>query len=78
MRMFLKLSICCSAMLVHWMTTTTTLQAQELPWAESTIATKLLEVPSYCEGVVFDHAGKGYISWDKTLTQFQLDRKSVV
>lgn len=73
MRMFLKLSTWCSAMLVHWMTTPTTLQAQELPSAESTIATKLLEVPSYCEGVVFDHAGKGYISWDKTLTQFQLD-----
>ena len=46
---------------------------QDLPAVESITAKKLFEVPSYCEGVVFDHAGAGYISWDKTLTKFQLN-----
>lgn len=47
--------------------------SQDLPASDKVTAVKLFEVPSYCEGVVFDHDGKGYISWDKTLTQFQLD-----
>ena len=47
--------------------------AQDLPSVDKITAMKLFEVPSYCEGVVFDHDGKGYISWDKTLTEFQLD-----
>ena len=47
--------------------------AQDLPSVDKITAMKLFEVPSYCEGVVFEHDGKGYISWDKTLTEFQLD-----
>ncbi len=46
--------------------------AAELPPADSMIPVKLFEVDSYCEGVVFDHQGQGFISWDKTLTQFAL------
>lgn len=33
---------------------------------------KLFEVDRYTEGVVFDHKGDGYISWDKTITKFTL------
>lgn len=36
-------------------------------------AVKILEVPHYCEGVVFDHAGKGYISEGETIVQFSPD-----
>lgn len=49
--------------------------AQSLPSAESVKATPLFEVESYCEGVVFDHQGRGYISWKETVTQFELDGK---
>ena len=38
--------------------------------------TKLLEVPHYCEGVVFDHAGNGYISEGKRIVQFRPDGTS--
>jgi gluconolactonase len=47
--------------------------AQNLPANETVKPTKLFEVETYCEGVVFDHDGRGYISWGKTITQFQLD-----
>jgi len=47
--------------------------AQELPAADQIKLTKLFEVDSYCEGVVFDHQGTGFISWGETLTQFQQD-----
>lgn len=45
---------------------------------DATKAVKLLEVPSYCEGVVFDHEGYGYISHGETITQFTLygDKKT--
>ena len=49
--------------------------AQNLPLAESVKAIPLFEVESYCEGVVFDHQGRGYISWKETVTQFELDGK---
>jgi gluconolactonase len=49
------------------------LTAQDLPPAANVQLTKLFEVDSYCEGVVFDHQGDGYISWSETLTRFQLD-----
>jgi gluconolactonase len=51
------------------------LRAQELPRAEGIQANKLFTVPDYCEGVVFDHAGNGYISHLKTITKFSLDGK---
>jgi gluconolactonase len=51
------------------------LAAAELPGNENVKAVKLFEVPAYCEGVVFDHAGNGYVSWGKTITRFTLDGK---
>ena len=52
--------------------------AADLPDPAKVETIKLLEVPSYCEGVVFDHNGKGYISWKDTITQFTLDGKQQV
>lgn len=49
------------------------LSAQELPAADQVKAVPLFEVAKYCEGVVFDYEGNGYISWSDTITQFQLD-----
>ncbi len=46
---------------------------QELPATAK--AVKLFEVPHYCEGVVFDHAGRGYVSEGETIVQFTLDGK---
>jgi gluconolactonase len=34
---------------------------------------KVFEVPHYCEGVVFDHAGQGYVSEGVTIVQFSPD-----
>jgi gluconolactonase len=45
--------------------------AADLP--KSAEAVKLFEVPHYCEGVVFDHAGQGYVSEGDTIVQFSLD-----
>ena len=73
MRLFPILYACLAGTVFGWVIAPTGLKAQELPSAENTLAVKLLEVPSYCEGVVFDHQGKGFISWDKSLTVFQLD-----
>ncbi len=50
-----------------------TLRAQELPTAENVKPAQLFEVPNYCEGVVFDHEGKGYVSQGDTIVQFTLD-----
>lgn len=50
-----------------------------LTWAEDAPKTvELFKVPSYCEGVVFDHHGHGYVSWGKTITRFTLDGKNEV
>jgi gluconolactonase len=49
--------------------------AADLPDPSKVETVKLVEVPSYCEGVVFDHAGNGYVSWGTTITQFTLDGK---
>lgn len=50
----------------------------QLPEADAVKTTSLLEVPRYCEGVVFDHEGNGYISWGKAITKFTLDGKHAV
>jgi len=50
--------------------------AQELPDPAKTKTHEMFRVPKYCEGVVFDHDGKGYISWGDTITQFTLDGKN--
>ena len=52
--------------------------AADLPDASKVKTVKLLEVPNYCEGVVFDHDGNGYISWKDTITQFTLEGKQKV
>lgn len=52
--------------------------SQELPAASQTKTIELFRVPKYCEGVCFDHAGHGYISWGKAITKFSLDGKNAV
>lgn len=63
-------------LLVCGVLTSPCLRAQELPTETKTV--ELLRVPSYCEGVVFDHDGAGYISWKDTITKFSLDGKQSV
>ncbi|MCI0641019.1 MAG: SMP-30/gluconolactonase/LRE family protein [Gemmataceae bacterium] len=50
----------------------------ELPNEKSVKIEKLFEVPNYCEGIVFDHAGFGYISHGKVITKFSQDGKHAV
>jgi gluconolactonase len=49
------------------------IMAAELPDFAKTQPAAVLEVPHYCEGVVFDHSGKGYLSEGDTIWQFTLD-----
>ena len=55
-----------------------TLYSQELPPPEKVKTVELVQVPNYCEGVCFDHEGRGYISWGKSITRFTLDGKHEV
>lgn len=48
----------------------------ELPDAKDVRPIKLVDVPHYSEGVVFDHQGRGYLSEDKTIWQFDLAGKA--
>jgi gluconolactonase len=48
------------------------------PPADKVKLVKLFEVPNYCEGVVFDHEGFGYISHGKVITRFTSDGKHEV
>jgi gluconolactonase len=52
--------------------------AQELPRPDQVKTIELFRVPKYCEGVCFDHAGNGYISWGKAITRFSLDGKHAI
>lgn len=52
--------------------------AQELPPPDKVKTVEMFRVPNYCEGVCFDHAGNGYISWGKSITRFSLDGKHAV
>ena len=54
---------------------TSVVRAQSLPSPEATKPVHLFTVPNYCEGVVFDHDGNGYISHGKTITKFSIDGK---
>ncbi len=47
--------------------------ATDLPDPATVETVELLTVPEYCEGVVFDHDGNGYISHGKAITRFRLD-----
>jgi gluconolactonase len=51
---------------------------QDLPGADAVKTVEMFRVPNYCEGVVFDHEGRGYISWGKSITRFTLDGKHAV
>jgi gluconolactonase len=52
--------------------------AADLPDPGKVEAVELFTVPRYCEGVVFDHQGRGYISWGKSITRFTLDGRHEV
>jgi gluconolactonase len=52
--------------------------SQELPQPDKVKTVEMFRVPNYCEGVCFDHAGNGYISWGKSITKFSLDGKNAV
>lgn len=52
--------------------------AADLPPAADITAKKLLEVDHYCEGVVFDAEGRGYLSQGEQIVQFTLDGKAKV
>ena len=52
--------------------------AEELPQSSNVTAHKLFQVDHYCEGVVFDHAGNGYVSEGKQIVQFSLDGQTKV
>jgi gluconolactonase len=43
--------------------------AGELPAADAVKIEEVARVPSYCEGIVFDHAGNGYVSHGKFVTK---------
>ena len=49
--------------------------AEKLPDPAQAKTSRLFIVPEYCEGVVFDHQGYGYISHGKTITRFTVDGK---
>ncbi len=48
-------------------------RGSEIPDAAKVRAVRLFTVPNYCEGVVFDHEGHGYISHGKSITKFWID-----
>lgn len=51
---------------------------QDLPQPEKVKTVELFRVPKYCEGVCFDYAGNGYVSWGASITRFSLDGKNGV
>lgn len=72
--MLLRMSIALSlGLLPAYLYPHLTAVAQDLPANDAVKTVKLFEVESYCEGVVFDQQGQGYISWKDTITQFALD-----
>lgn len=52
--------------------------AADLPDPAKTKPTQLFTVDHYCEGVVFDHDGNGYVSHGKVIERFSLDGKHAV
>ena len=47
----------------------------ELPKAEDVKIVEVCRVPNYCEGIVFDHDGNGYVSHGKFITKVTPDGK---
>ncbi len=62
-------------MVLVWGTSGFLFAADELPAPADVATEQVLVVPKYCEGVVFDHHGYGYISWGDTITRFTPDGK---
>ena len=62
---------------VSFSVVTSTVSA-ELPAETQAQPVKLIEVHTYCEGVVFDHQGRGYVSHGDRITQFTVDGDSKV
>lgn len=52
------------------------LLAGDLPADKNVTIDKVVEVPHYCEGIVFDHAGNGYISHGDVITRVTPDGKA--
>ena len=52
--------------------------AGDLPEAAAVKAVKIVEVPHYCEGVVFDHQGNAYISEGKLIHRVGPDGKAAI
>jgi gluconolactonase len=50
-----------------------TARGGDLPPAAEVKPVKLIEVPHYSEGVVFDREGRGYLSEDRTIWRFTLE-----
>lgn len=66
-----NLLIVWSAMIVMGITNST--GAGEVLSGDDLKIVKLFEVPGYCEGVVFDHSGNGYVSYKDTVLKFSPD-----
>jgi gluconolactonase len=49
------------------------LLAAELPADDAVKAVEVARVPTYCEGIVFDHDGNGYVSHDRFITRVAPD-----
>jgi len=54
------------------------LRAEAFPDTATLEAVRLFTVPGYCEGIVFDHEGRGYVSWKDSITRFTLDGRHEV
>src|SRR5690349_11404819 len=74
-RLSLRSGVCVSVALVIAAGAPRNVGAADLPDPAKVETVKVLEVPNYCEGVVFDRDGKGYTSWKDTISQFTLDGK---
>ena len=48
----------------------------ELPPAAEVKIVEVARVPSYCEGIVFDHSGNGFVSHDTTITKVSPDGRT--
>ena len=50
----------------------------ELPRSEEVTPIEVVRVPEYCEGIVFDHAGNGYISHGRHITRVSPEGKASI
>lgn len=69
---------CCLSQLLAISVLVTPTLGAELPDPADVKIAKVFEVPEYCEGVVFDQAGHGYISHGKSITRFTHDGEHAI